>query len=107
MPSDAPPRTRYSPPRSFSDPRPKILYASVLFIIDKFIRQRMIGDIKTGWPARDGDEKMTSNNTARRVMTLAWSRHQYVEFVRDQTVATWLGCHRRAFETFGGVPSRI
>jgi len=29
-------------------------------------------------------------------MTLAWSRHQYVEFVRDQTVATWLGCKRRA-----------
>lgn len=29
------------------------------------------------------------------VMTLAFSRHQYVEFVWDQTVATWLGCHRR------------
>ena len=28
------------------------------------------------------------------VMTLCWSRHQYVEFVWDQTVATWLGCHR-------------
>ena len=41
------------------------------------------------------------------VMTLAWSRHQYAEFVRDQTVATWLGCHRRAFEAFSGVPSRI
>ena len=41
------------------------------------------------------------------VMTLAWSRHQYAEFVRDQTVATWLGCHRRAFEWFGGVPLRV
>lgn len=41
------------------------------------------------------------------VMTLCWSRHQYAEVVRDQTVATWLGCHRRAFEWFGGVPSRI
>jgi transposase len=41
------------------------------------------------------------------VMTLAWSRHQYAEFVRDQTVATWLGCHRRAFEWFGGVVSRV
>lgn len=41
------------------------------------------------------------------VMTLCWSRHQYAEFVRDQTVATWLGCHRRAFETFSGVPSRV
>ena len=41
------------------------------------------------------------------VMTLAYSRHQYVEFVWDQTVATWLGCHRRAFEWFGGVPRRV
>lgn len=41
------------------------------------------------------------------VMTLAWSRHQYAEFVRDQSVATWLGCHRRAFESFSGTPARI
>jgi transposase len=41
------------------------------------------------------------------VMTLAWSRHQYAEFVRDQSVATWLGCHRRAFEWFGGVVTRV
>jgi transposase len=41
------------------------------------------------------------------VMTLANSRHQYVEFVWDQTVATWLGCHRRAFEWFAGVPLRV
>lgn len=41
------------------------------------------------------------------VMTLCWSRHQYAEFVCDQTVATWLGCHRRAFEAFSGVPSRV
>jgi len=41
------------------------------------------------------------------VMTLAFSRHQYVEFVWDQTVATWLGCHRRAFEWFGAVPGRL
>jgi transposase len=41
------------------------------------------------------------------VMTLAWSRHQYVEFVFDQRVDTWLLCHRHAFEFFGGVPQRI
>ena len=41
------------------------------------------------------------------VMTLCFSRHQYVEFVWDQTVATWLGCHRRAFEWFCGVPARV
>ena len=38
------------------------------------------------------------------VMTLAWSRHQYCELVRDQKVATWLACHRHAFEWFNGVP---
>ena len=41
------------------------------------------------------------------VMTLCFSRHQYVEIVRDQTSWTWLSCHRHAFEWFGGVPERI
>jgi len=41
------------------------------------------------------------------VMTLSWSRHQYVEFVFDQKSATWLLCHRHAFEYFGGVPERV
>jgi len=41
------------------------------------------------------------------VMTLCYSRHQYAEFVTDQKVGTWLGCHRRAFEWFSGVPSRL
>lgn len=41
------------------------------------------------------------------VMVLAASRHQYVEFVWDQTLATWLQVHRHAFECFGGVPKRI
>ena len=41
------------------------------------------------------------------VMVLAWSRHMYAEVVRDQKVATWLGCHRRAFEALGGVPVRV
>lgn len=41
------------------------------------------------------------------VMTLSWSRHQYVEFVFDQEVATWLRCHRHAFEYFGGIPRRL
>ena len=41
------------------------------------------------------------------VMTLAYSRHQYVEFVFDQKVGTWLECHRHAFEFFGGVPQRV
>jgi transposase len=41
------------------------------------------------------------------VMTLSWSRHQYVEFVFDQTVATWLRLHRNAFAFFAGVPQRV
>lgn len=41
------------------------------------------------------------------VMTLCFSRHQYVEFVFDQSVMTWLGCHRRAFEWFARVPGRL
>jgi len=49
----------------------------------------------------------TQRRTWAFVMTLCYSRHQYVEFVFDQTVATWLGCHRRAFEWFSAVPARI
>jgi transposase len=41
------------------------------------------------------------------VMVLSWSRHAYVEFVSDQSIATWLACHRHALEYFGGVPGRI
>jgi transposase len=41
------------------------------------------------------------------VMTLSWSRHQYVEFVWDQKIETWLRCHRHAFEFFGRVPRRV
>lgn len=41
------------------------------------------------------------------VMTLCFSRHQYAELVFDQKIATWVGCHRRAFASFGGVPHRI
>jgi transposase len=41
------------------------------------------------------------------VMTLSWSRHQYVEFVFDQKIETWLRLHRNAFSFFGGVPQRV
>lgn len=41
------------------------------------------------------------------VMTLCFSRHLYAEVVRDQKVSTWLACHRRAFEFFGGVPGKL
>jgi transposase len=41
------------------------------------------------------------------VMTLSYSRHQYVEFVFDQTVETWLLLHQHAFAYFGGVPRKV
>ena len=41
------------------------------------------------------------------VMTLCFSRHQYAEIVTNQRVDTWLACHRRAFEFFGGVPKKL
>lgn len=41
------------------------------------------------------------------VMTLSWSRYQYVEFVFDQKVPTWLRLHRNAFVFFDGVPQRV
>ncbi len=40
-------------------------------------------------------------------LVLGWSRHQYVEFVFDQKLPTWLLCHQHAFEFFGGVPKRL
>jgi transposase len=54
-------------------------------------------------------EPMTDETTKTWifVMVLAWSRHQYAEIVLKQDVETWLGCHRRAFEWFNGVPSKI
>ena len=41
------------------------------------------------------------------VATLCYSRHQYAELVFDQKTPTWIGLHRRAFESWGGVPGRI
>lgn len=40
-------------------------------------------------------------------MVLSWSRHQFVEFVFDQKVETWLRLHRNAFAFFNGVPQRL
>jgi len=41
------------------------------------------------------------------VMTLSYSRHQYAELVFDQKMETWIGCHRRGFEFFGGVVREV
>lgn len=41
------------------------------------------------------------------IMTLSYSRHRFVRFVKRQDLATWLDCHIRAFEFFGGVPRTV
>lgn len=41
------------------------------------------------------------------VMTLCFSRHQYAEIILHQDCATWLSCHIRAFNWFGGVVKKI
>jgi transposase len=41
------------------------------------------------------------------LMTLSHSRHVYGELVFAQDTATWIGCHRRAFNHFGGVPGKL
>ncbi|HET6262291.1 MAG TPA: IS21 family transposase, partial [Chloroflexia bacterium] len=41
------------------------------------------------------------------VMTLSFSRHCFVCFVFDQTIANWLECHKTALRFFGGVPGRL
>lgn len=41
------------------------------------------------------------------VLTLAYSRLSYAEFVFDQKIDTWLAVHVNAFECLGGVPAVI
>lgn len=41
------------------------------------------------------------------VMTLSHSRHRFVYFVFQQDTVTWVDCHRRAFEFFGGVTKTV
>lgn len=41
------------------------------------------------------------------IMTLSYSRHRFVRFVHRQDLSSWLDCHVRAFEFFGGVPETI
>jgi len=41
------------------------------------------------------------------VATLSYSRHQYAELVFDQKASTWVALHRRALESWQGVPQRI
>lgn len=40
-------------------------------------------------------------------MVLSYSRYAYFEVVLDQSLLTFLICHRRAFESFNGVPATL
>jgi len=41
------------------------------------------------------------------IMTLSYSRHRFVRFIFRQDVKSWIDCHVRAFEFFGGVPVSV
>lgn len=41
------------------------------------------------------------------VMELSYSRYMYVRIVFDQSVATFIDCHRKAFKYFAGVPKTV
>ena len=41
------------------------------------------------------------------VLSLSYSRHRFVRFVERQDTQSWLDCHIRAFEFFGGVSKTI
>ena len=66
--------------------------AQVDFGMGPLITDRQTGEIQKTWIF---------------VCTLAWSRHQYAEIVSNQSIETWLSCHRHAFEWFNGVPRKI
>ncbi len=41
------------------------------------------------------------------VMELSYSRYMYVRIVFDQSVPTFIDCHRKAFRYFGGIPKCV
>ena len=41
------------------------------------------------------------------IMELSYSRYMYVEIVFNQSVVTFLDCHKKAFKYFGGVPKTV
>jgi len=41
------------------------------------------------------------------IMILSYSRHRFVRFIFRQDVKSWIDCHIRAFEFFGGIPASV
>lgn len=47
------------------------------------------------------------NRLSAFVATMGYSRASFVEFVTNERLETWLTCHEKAFDYFGGVPQEI
>ena len=58
-----------------------------------------------------GQVKLTLGDIKKKVwafvMVLSYSRHRFVRYVEHQDTNTWLDCHIRAFEFFGGCPKTV
>lgn len=67
-----------------------------------------VGQVDFGYAGRLRDAR---DGVVKRawvfVVTLGYSRHLYAELVFDQSITTWLRCHRHAFDWFQGVPTRL
>lgn len=60
-----------------------------------------------GYVGKIKDENGKLSKTWVFNMRLSYSRYDYYEIVTDQRVETFIGCHIRAFEYFGGVPEIV
>ncbi len=66
------------------------------------------GQVDFGYAGKQHDPlEQRERSSWTFVMTLSFSRHQYVESVFDQKIQTWCALHVRAFEFFGGVVKTI
>jgi transposase len=105
--------------RLLSEDKLPVSYTSVKRFIRDHVqpkRQRLTMRMETP-PGRQaqvdfGQVEVTFTDGSRRrlwafLMTLSHSRHRFVRFVERQDVATWIDCHVRAFEFFGGVPETV
>jgi transposase len=99
-------------------------YAGSYSSVRRFIRrlEPVTPDVTVRMETRPGKEAQVDFGYAKRmidpetgklrkcwvfVLTLSWSRHQYVEFVWNQKVETWLRLHRNALSFFKGAPERV
>lgn len=67
-----------------------------------------VAQVDFGYVGRIYDSRVGQRRkTWAFVMTLGFSRRQFVHLVHDQRVETWLHCNILAFEYFGGVPAAV